>query len=157
MAIQWTNRNQAFIFANIIYHGFQAWWISWALHLENFTKQMTHRSSRSLMFFRVGVIKNFTNFTGVFFVKFVNVWNHLFLQITTGGCFLTQLLLHRKMHFSEIASGISPIKLINIYTYLLNFCILSCNSSLKSHRSNHPWWSIKKALQYSQESTRAFN
>ena len=53
-----------FILANMIYHGFQAWWISWALHLENFTKQTTHRSSRSLMFFRIGVLKNFTNSTG---------------------------------------------------------------------------------------------
>ena len=70
--------------------------------------------------------------------------SYLFLQITTGGCFLTQLLLHGKTHFSKIPHGISLVRLINIYIYLLNLCILSCNSSRKSHRSGHRRCSTKK-------------
>ena len=27
---------QGFLFFNMFYHGFQTWWISWTLHLENF-------------------------------------------------------------------------------------------------------------------------
>ena len=50
-----------FIFANMFYHGFQAWWISWALHLENF------RSSRPQVFSKIGVLRNFEKFSECFF------------------------------------------------------------------------------------------
>ena len=75
-----------------------------------------------------------------------------FSQNNSSGCFLTQLLLHRKTHFSEIARGIRLVNhflwlwinwLTFIY-YLLSFCILSCNSFLKSHRSGYQWCSTKK-------------
>ena len=43
-----------FRFANMFYHGHQAWWISWALHLEKF---------RSSLFCKKGVLRNFEKFT----------------------------------------------------------------------------------------------
>ena len=60
-----------------------------------------------------------------------------FLQNNSGGCFLTQLLLHRK-------TRISLRQLVELGMNLLNFCILFCNSLLKSHRNGHQWFSIKK-------------
>ena len=68
LAMEWTNRNQAFYICkhdlsrlSSVMNIMSSPW--WALHLENFTKQTTHRSSLLLMFFRIGVLKNFTNFT----------------------------------------------------------------------------------------------
>ena len=68
LAMEWTNRNQAFYICkhdlsrlSSVMNIMSSPW--WALHLENFTKQTTHRSSSLLMFFRIGVLKNFTNFT----------------------------------------------------------------------------------------------
>ena len=63
------------------------------------------------------------------------------------------VLLHENIHFSE-----TPY----IYIWILNFCTpLSCNSSLKSHRSSHHRCSTKKLLlkifQYPQENTCVFN
>ena len=63
------------------------------------------------------------------------------------------VLLHGNIHFSE-----TP----HIFICILNFRTpLSCNSSLKSHRSGHHRCSTKmlflKILQYSQESTCVFN
>ena len=141
-AIIWTNRNQAFDILNMFYHGFQAWGISWALHLENFTKQTTHRSSRSHMFFK-NVFLKISQISQVLSKEICEMFT--FLQKSSGGCFLTQLLLLRKTHFSEIPRG---TRLINWLTfiYMLNFCILYCNSLLKSHRSGHQWCSVKKAL-----------
>ena len=63
------------------------------------------------------------------------------------------VLLHENIHFSE-----TPY----IYICILNFCTpLSCNSSIKSHRSSHYMCSTKKLLlkifQYPQENTCVFN
>ena len=63
------------------------------------------------------------------------------------------VLLHENIHFSE-----TPY----IYICILNFCTpLSCNSSIKSHRSSHYRCSTKKLLlkifQYPQENTCVFN
>ena len=87
-----------------------------------FAKQTTHRSSCSHIFSKIGVLKYLTNFPGkhlcwshfsiklqvlhasktsVFLWNLWNLWKHLLLQNTSGGCFLTQLLLHVKMHFSK--------------------------------------------------------
>ena len=132
--IQWTNRNQAFYIFEHVLHVFRTWWISWSLHLENFTlrnKQTAHRSSCSHMSYKICVLKNFTNFTekhlswSHLLIKFQswrpanllkrdsntgvclwNFWEHLVLQNTSGDCFLIQLLLHRKMHSFEASRGI---------------------------------------------------
>ena len=68
LAIEWTNRNQVFYICkhdlsrlSSMMNVMSSPW--WALHLENFMKQTTHISSSLLMFFRIGVLKNFTNFT----------------------------------------------------------------------------------------------
>ena len=112
-----------FIFLIMSYHGFRTWWISWPLHLENLRReQTTHRSSCSHIFSKIGVLRNFTNIIGKhlccsrFLIKLqaLHDYNtgvsceiceifkkHLILQSTSGGCFLTQLLLHMKMYFSE--------------------------------------------------------
>ena len=76
--IQWTNRNQAFYIFEHVLHGFRTWWISWSLHLENFTlrnKQTAHRSSCSHMSYKICVLKNFTNFTE----KHLS-WSHLLIK-----------------------------------------------------------------------------
>ena len=104
-----------FIFANMFYHGFQAWWISWALHLENF------RSSRPQVFSKKGVLRNFEKFTeclffnkvaglrvatlskkrlwhGCFPVNFCEVSKNTFsYRNTSGGCFwnFTKQMTHR--------------------------------------------------------------
>ena len=58
-----------------------------------------HRSTRSQMFFKIGAVKNFSNFTGklllwekklqhsCFPLKFAKLLECLFLQNISGGCF----------------------------------------------------------------------
>ena len=40
-ATQWTNRNHAFLFLKMFYHGFRTWRMSWSLHSGNFARQTT--------------------------------------------------------------------------------------------------------------------
>ena len=68
------------------------------------------------------------------------------LQNNSRGCFLTQLLLQRKMHFSEIPRGIRLINWLTFICMLDEFLYSTCNSLFKSHRSGHEWCSIKKAF-----------
>ena len=75
-----------FIFADIVYHGFHELCI-WKT-LRN--KRPIEAAVR--LCFSEQVFLNVSQISQVFS-------SYLFLQITTGGCFLTQLLLHRKTHY----------------------------------------------------------
>ena len=77
-----------------------------------------------------------------------------FLHNNSGGCFLTELLLLRKTHFSEIPRG---IRLINYNIYIYS-CLISVFYPviLKSRRSCHQWCSIKKAFRNIHRKAQVF-
>ena len=94
---------------------------------------MDRRSSRSQMFFKIGALKNFANFTekhlcwSLFLIKLqawrtliketptqmFSLWNlrnfyqHLFLQITFGGCFCmeTDRVFYFDCTYNKIVTG----------------------------------------------------
>ena len=77
--------------------------MSFAFGKLYFAKQTTHRSSRSHMFSKIRALKNVTNSTGkrLRWSRFLITLEALHDSEHLGGCFLTQLLLYRKTHFSE--------------------------------------------------------
>ena len=100
LAIQWTKRNQAFYTCEHVLS-----WLSsmrseiciWKTLRDKQPIEAAVRICSSKVFSRE-ICQIFT-----------------FLHNNPGGCFLTQLLLHRKTHFSEIARG---IRLTNWLTFI---------------------------------------
>ena len=97
---------------------------------ETLRNKTTHRGSRSQMFFKIGVLKNFTI-------------SRVFSRNNSGGCFLTQLLLHRKTDFCDIPRG---IRLINNWLSFIYTCWISVFYAVIFYLKGHSSISIKKAF-----------
>ena len=88
-AVKFICPNMFFTWLLVFYHLIDAF------VLVVFTSSTSHshplcRSSRSQMFFKIGVLKNFANFTGkqdVFLWNLRNFYKHFYLQNTSSGCF----------------------------------------------------------------------
>ena len=146
-AFQWTSRNQAFYICKHV-----LLWLSSVMNIMSFAfgklyeikrpiEAAVRRCSSKKVFLKISQISQ------VFSREICEMFT--FLQNNSGGCFLTQLLLHRKTDFCDIPRG---IRLINNWQSFIYTCWISVFCAvifyLKGHRSGHQrcFISIKKAF-----------
>ena len=88
-----------FIFLNMFYYGFRTWWISWDLHLDNFTVRNKRPIEAASYSVQKRVLKNFTNFTGKHLCQSRFLIKLQALHDPNTGVFLWNLWNFEEYHF----------------------------------------------------------